>query len=590
MGKREFTNEHFLYLIAFACALGMRLASLGKMPLSEYEASWAIQAFHISQGNTLTLTGQPAYVLLTGALFTLFKSSDAGARILPALVGALVMWLPYALRDRLGKMAAVIFAFGLAFDPGLVATSRIAGGPMLALGFGAMMATAWLLNWPVVAGICGALFLMSGPSFLMGAVAVVVAGVLWSSTLKRNISLPREALQRAGIAAGITLLLAGTLLLRYPQGLSATLNAIPEYFLGWVRTGGVPWIQVITALLVYQVLAVIFGLMAMFRMRNWNTPILRFLATWFLVALALALAYPSRQVPDLIWVTLPLWGLASYELARHVRPIAREAQVIVWGQAVIILVFMSFFWLNLASLSAMGPITLPPEWNIFQFTELDPTSRIYVSRILVAFAVPVFATLSVWLVGSGWRLNEALRGAVFGVLIFMGLYTFSAAWSAGHLPDRAANELWNPSPTAGFGHLLEKTLGDLSDMNTGDRDALEVVYQVESASLAWVLRIKPNVRYESQLAPGEQPPIIINTQTTLEPPEIAAAYRGQSVSWWVHRYWDGPLPPKLIRWLLYRDGPTFPEPVIVWVRTDIFPGELMTPSGEDTSSGLSETP
>jgi hypothetical protein len=590
MGKREFTTEHFLYLIAFACALGMRFIGLGEMPLSEYEASWAIQAFRVSQGESLIVSGQPAYVLLTGALFAIFKSSDAGARFLPALVGALVVWLPFALRDRLGKMAAVIFAFGLAFDPGLVATSRVAGGSMLALGFGVMMAAAWLLNSPAAAGICGALFLMSGPSFLIGAVGVVATWVIWSSTLKKNITIPRASLQQAGIAAGLTLLVAGTLLMRYPQGLSAALTAIPEYFRGWVSTGGAPLVQVFLALPVYQALAVVFGMLALFRTRHWDTPAFRFLGIWFFIAGTLTLLYPSRQVPDLIWVSLPLWGLASYELARHVRPVPRGARVVAWGQAIIIIVFMTFFLLNLASLSAMGPVPLPPDWNITQYNQLDQVSRVYVLRVIVAFAVPIFAAISVWLVGSGWRLEEALHGVALGALIFLGLYTFAASWSASHLPDRAANELWNPSPVAGFSHLLEKTLGDLSDMNTGNRDALEVVYQVESASLAWVLRNKPNARYASQLAPDEMPPVIINTKFALDDPDIAAAYRGQSFSWWVHRYWDQPLTQDIDRWLLYREGPTFSEPLILWARMDIFPGDLLMSSEEDVTDDLDTAP
>jgi hypothetical protein len=590
MDKKEFTIEHFLYLIAFLCAMGMRLIGLGDLPLSEYEASWAIQAFQVSQGEALSISGQPAYVLLTGFLFAIFKSSDAVARFLPALAGSLVICLPYALRGRLGKMTAVIFAFGLAFDPGLVAVSRIAGGPMLALGFAVLMAAAWLLEWPIAAGICAALLFMSGSSFLTGIVAVVAAWAIWSSTLKQNLSVPKAALQQAGIAAGITFLLAGTLLLRFPQGLSASLSAFPEYFMGWISIGGAPLGQVIVALLVYQALAVIFGIVALFRMRKDNSPIVRFLAIWFFVAFVLTLVYPSRQVPDLIWAVIPLWGLASHELARYLRPIPPQARVILWGQAILIFVFLTFFVLNLANLSKIGVVTFPPDWNIFHFYELDNTARTYVVRVIVAFAVPIFAAFSVWLVGSGWQLNEARPGAVLGLCIFMGLYTFSFAWSAGHLPDRAANELWNFTPVAGSGHLLEKTLGDLSDMNTGDRDALEVVTQVESDSLAWALRFKPNVRYENQLGPEDLPPMIINTRISLDSPHIVTTYRGQSLSWWVHRYWDGALPPDFIRWLLYREGPTFSEPLILWVRTDLFPGELLIPSGDDTSAGLEETP
>jgi hypothetical protein len=589
MEKKEFTTEHLLYLIAFICALGMRLIGLGEIPLSEFESSWAIQAYQVSLGEALTISGQPAYVLLTGFLFSIFSSSDALARLLPAFMGGMVIWLPYALRNRLGKLASIIFAFGLAFDPGLIATSRVAGGPMLALGFGATTIAAWSLNLPIAVGILGALFLMSGPSFLAGLLGILVTWVIWSSIQKEKLELPIGSLRQAIIAAGATILIAGTLFLQYPQGLSAIITTIPDYFGGWLRVSGAPWVQVAVAFIVYQPLAVLFGIIGMIRFKNWNTPIFRMLGYWFFVSLGLTLAYPSRQVSDLIWVLLPLWGMAGFELVRYFRPTPSESRVVAWGQATLILVFMIFFWLNLASLSALGPVSIPPDWNITELNLLDQNSRIYVLRIIVAFVVPVFAASSIVLVSSGWPMEEAVRGTVWGALIFLSLYLIAASWSAGHIRDRAANELWAPNPTAGYSELLSKTLGDLSEMNTGIRDAMEVVYQIESSSLKWVLRDMSQARFARQLAPGELPPVIINTQVNPDDPLISTAYRGQSFAWWVHRYWNQSLPPEFDLWLLYRDGPTLSEPVILWARTDIFPGDLLVSSPDEESSQTEET-
>jgi hypothetical protein len=584
MGKREFTTEHLLYLIAFMCALGIRLFGLGEMPLSEYEASWALEAHQVSQGEALTISGQPAYVLLTGLLFAIFNSSDALARFLPALMGGMIIWLPYALRHRLGRLACIIFAFGLAIDPGLVATSRIAGGPMLSLGFGVTMMTAWLLNLPIATGVLGALFLMSGPSLLIGFLGILVAWAIWSFTSKKAIAVPRPSLRQAVIAAGMTILIAGTLFMRYPQGLAAITTAIPEHVGGWLNPSGAAWVQVIVAFIVYQPLAIIFGIIGIIRSRSWDRPPLQVLAYWFFAALGLALVYPSRQVSDLIWALIPLWGLAGYELARYLRPISKESQNVAWGQATLILVFMTFYWLNLVGLSNMGPITIPPGWNITQINLLDQIALTYVLHLLVVLLLPIVMAMSVLIIGSGWSKEAAVHGAVWGALIFFGLYLIGVAWSAGHIRDRAANELWAPNPTAGYSELLRDTLGDLSVMNTGIRDAIEIVYQIESASLEWALRDMPQARFSSQLAPGELPPIIINNQLTLDDPSINTHYRGQSFAWWIHRYWNQPLPPDFDRWLLYRDGPIIPDPVILWARTDLLPGDsLLSPSGEEST-------
>lgn len=583
MGNKEITTEHLLYLIALICALGLRLIGLGEMPLSEYEATWALQAHQVSQGEALTISGQPAYVLLTGLLFAVFNSSDALARFLPALMGSMIIWLPYTLRHRLGRTTCVIFAFGLAIDPGLVATSRVAGSPMLALGFGVTTMAAWLLNLPVVAGIMAALFLMSGPSLLTGLLGILVAWVIWSFTSKEDITVSRPSLRQAAIAAGVTILTVGTLFFRYPQGLTAITTAVPEYIGGWLNPSGAPWAQVLVAFIVYQPLAACFGLIALFRIRNGNTSTLKVLKYWLFAALGLALIYPSRQVNDLIWALIPLWGLAGHELARYVRPVSKEYQGVAWGQATLILVFMIFYWLNLAGLSSIGPITIPEGWNITQFHVLDKITLTYVLRLIVVLLLPFVAAISVLIIGSGWSMEAAVSGAVWGVLTFLGLYLIGAAWSAGHIRERAANELWLPNPTTGHSELLRDTLGDLSEMDTGIRDAIEVVYQIESSSLEWALRDMPQARFATQLAADELPPIIINTQTSLGDTLTGTLYRGQSFAWWNFRYWNQSFPSEFDRWLLYREGPTISEPVILWARTDLFPGDLLLSPSEEES-------
>ena len=158
MNFDKIKNEHLLYLLILVIAAALRLINLGLIPLSEYEASWAMQAFDIAQGNEVVFTGQPAYVIITSFIFNIMGSSTALARLLPALLGSSLVIVPYVFRHHLGRTPALIFALGLALDPGLVAVSRTAGGQMTALGFAFIFPGGtvteifpgdWLLDNPV---------------------------------------------------------------------------------------------------------------------------------------------------------------------------------------------------------------------------------------------------------------------------------------------------------------------------------------------------------------------------------------------------------------------------------------------------------
>jgi hypothetical protein len=102
------------------------------------------------------------------------------------------------------------------------------------------------------------------------------------------------------------------------------------------------------------------------------------------------------------------------------------------------------------------------------------------------------------------------------------------------------------------------------------------------------LRNFPNARYVSQLAPGELPSIVI-TGTVATDPFLESAYRGQSISIRVRRVWEGSMPPEFVPWMVYRQGPTFADPVILWARADLFPEGTILPS-PGTQPGTGDNP
>src|SRR5512141_652406 len=135
MNSPRLKYEGWLYGLAFLIALGFRLIQLGASPLTDSEATLALQALHLAQGKDIILGSQSGYVLFTSLFFAVIEATNFMARILPALVGSFIIFAPGLLRDQLKPRIALIVAFLLAFDPGLVALSRQADGTMLAVTF-----------------------------------------------------------------------------------------------------------------------------------------------------------------------------------------------------------------------------------------------------------------------------------------------------------------------------------------------------------------------------------------------------------------------------------------------------------------------
>src|SRR5512143_2499540 len=168
MNSSSYKNEGLLYGLAFLIALGFRFIQLGAAPLTDSEATLALQALHIALGKAPLLAPQPGYILLTSILFAIINSTNFMARLVPALVGSTLVFVPYLFREKIKPQPALILAFLFAIDPGLVALSRQANGTILAVTFLVFAWGMWLNRRLIPAGIFAGLALLSGASFWMG--------------------------------------------------------------------------------------------------------------------------------------------------------------------------------------------------------------------------------------------------------------------------------------------------------------------------------------------------------------------------------------------------------------------------------------
>jgi hypothetical protein len=596
---RQLTREDALFFLALSLGLFVRFLDLGKAPLSDFEAGWALQAFQVGHGSfigqLLAIGPQPAYVLLTGVLFYLSNATNFLARFWPAAAGASIVLLPYFFRHRLGRVAALILAFGLALDPGLVTISRLAGGPMLGLGFTLLALTGWYFHKPVIAGLFGGLALLSGASLINGllglGLAAAVTSLLWGPPLQPvspvTAVTPTDEQPPAALRshqtywkslawlAAITLILAGTLFLRVPQGLAGWLETIPSYLSGWVQSSGVSVSRMLAVLVFYQPLALLLALIAVGRL--FGRPVEkdgedlsdkeasldnRFVVFWFVFSLLLWVIYPAHQVHDLVWVLVPLWILAAVELSRYLPD--QDGFWVSLAQAGVLLVLLALFWLTLAGL-AQAPLTSPGLGL----------------RYSILGGILVLSVLTTGLVSLGWSWVVARRGAVWGISVGLGLYVLSGMWGAAQVNPNQPQELWAPGSGTGQVKLMLQTLGDLSEWNTGFRQSIDITAPQDIPSLQWALRDYAKTRYVNSPSSLDQPSVVF-TRESDQSPELAAAYRGQDFVWWVNPDWEGTLPLELERWITYRQAPVQNVHLILWARTNLFPGVAAAP---DTSAG-----
>jgi uncharacterized protein (TIGR03663 family) len=117
------------YAALVVLALVLRLIDLGARPFHHDESqdayfSWVFHTQGEYEYNPL-LHG-PLRFYLTTAAYILLGASDMTARLAPALMGTVMVGLPFLLRDQLGRIAAFVAAVALAVGPSYLYFSRFA--------------------------------------------------------------------------------------------------------------------------------------------------------------------------------------------------------------------------------------------------------------------------------------------------------------------------------------------------------------------------------------------------------------------------------------------------------------------------------
>jgi hypothetical protein len=206
-------------------AAAIRLLLLDRMPLSEPEAAYAIQAWDAARGildTSLASTGAPLLLHLMTGLFFVFGPSDAATRVVPALAGAALAISPALLMATIGRRAAFCTGLLLAVSPVAVQVSRMADPAALTAAF-VLLIVASLIRlatdrprwapWVLAASL--GLALANEASVVIGLVtAALAAAATWGWSPRRWLVDTGERMARGELAAarGPVALAIGTMI------------------------------------------------------------------------------------------------------------------------------------------------------------------------------------------------------------------------------------------------------------------------------------------------------------------------------------------------------------------------------------------
>jgi uncharacterized protein (TIGR03663 family) len=244
--SRRPRGELIAYALLVVVALALRLIDLGDRPFHHDESQDAYFSWIFFKDGTYEydpLLHGPLRFYLTAAMYALFGDSDFTARLAPALMGTVMVPLPYLLRRQIGRVAAFTAAVLLAIGPTYLYFSRFAREDIYiaSITLALLVAVFRFLDRPKRhhPAVIGALLALSFATKESTFITVFVAGTFFLAVLAWRRDLLLAPVRAVGLDAwgwglaafvGVYTVLFTTFL-THPEGVKGLYTGL-DYWLG----------------------------------------------------------------------------------------------------------------------------------------------------------------------------------------------------------------------------------------------------------------------------------------------------------------------------------------------------------------------
>jgi len=558
------TLADLLFALVMLVAAVMRLVNLNSLPLAPDEAAQAWQTWAFWQpGMNVMLTGSPAYFTLTKLLAQVVGYSDTTVRLVPALFGMGIVFVPWLGRRALGNVTALAASLLLAVSPLQVVIARLAGGDAIALfalllvvmAYVRFRETAVPTYLALLLGAVG-LGLAASPLFYSGMITLLIAWgmqrVIGLSLFASDVpQISREGRKTAVIVGIVVFLAVSSMMFWNPSGLGAAARQAVDWFSQFNpahNAGAVtdPFLAVAR----YEPILITLGLLVII-WASWRAhPLASFGIYWIAAVLLLMLAQRG-EMSNAVLLTLPgflMIGLFANEILQE--KMSSTGRLVAAG---------AFLTLML------GLVNLARYVRRFPF---EPDKLENVWMILFAFA---FSFTILYFILS-WNVTAVYQGTLLGLLAFFVFFNWGTGWWMGHYAANDPRERWVTVGTDDDVLVLIPMIRELSNQVTNSIHDLDVFSLVDSPVLRWYLRDLQRVRFGKALPVDTTDEVIItpaDTEPTLSSDYMGSDYgllRTEPESLDVGQT---PLIDTLRWWFFHESGISAPESrIILWLRAD----------------------
>ena len=566
--KRTGKYGNLILCIVIISTIALRLIGLGSSSLTMNEAENAMAALRLfRQGET----SQLLYTLPTAVFFSLFGASEFTARLLPAVLGCLLVLLPLCLKDKIGTRKALLLAFLFAFDPVLLFWSKRADAVIPAVTLFAAAAVLLMKGRNgagtacLLVGLCGGE--RSWPVLIVFTVCAVLCGLIrkdnFSSALVRKFC-RKDIL--IGIAAFCLFCCAfGTFpggFACFGKGFAGSFQAGPK----WLYPG---LTAELAALILYCGFSLLMCIMTAIRRQQ---------AAELLLSLAGFAALLFWQgIVILPWAAVLLWCYASDTLANVLEKIKGKVDFPFCVAACVIPVAYAFFYFRLVELFKQTNGNELIQITINGTIQTIPLTRFWGTVLLMGAGLIIVALVVKILMGF-LESGSLRRGILAGCAVILSWIGVTGIWNAGGF-DRigdhpAAPHLENTanilngaytsySDSALFAYLEEVVAkhGDVPNTQYG------LNFIQNDVMLDWYLREHPGIRTSvnrnADLTGVEL--ILTGDETSYETAGFVCARQ----NWRGTMDWDRLTFQDWGKWLIFGDGKLTEEtPVKLWVKSE----------------------
>lgn len=409
-------NQAVWFLLAFVLALVIRLVLLNGMVYTQNELLLVNDALRVSQQVSTETSGVPVYTGLTAWLFFLFRPGDFFARLVPALVGASIVLIPWFWKEKIGQKSALILSFALAADPTFLLFSRSIHGGIFSIAGLLWTFTLFKKHKPVFAGIPFAFAFLSGASFwsfllIFGLTILIVRFFrpdLVEELFTFNYPDTRKTLVGSITAFLVSIFLMLTSFLLNPSGLSGVGIGIVDFVTNFTRAYEKPVYHSIYLLIAHSYLPVLLFIIGYFRSRSTEQRDgFRLGACTILISLIIGILVSRESFEILLLPVLLCWIGGAIWLAHWEVKLTESWLVTVFliGSVVAILTYLS---INLGRLSQLT-LGTPQFWNIC---------------LMIAAGI-ILLVSTWWLVKFGWTSSNGNQVFLLTILCFLAITSLS---------------------------------------------------------------------------------------------------------------------------------------------------------------------